>query len=280
MSRILITGENGFVGSNLAESLKTKHNIIFFPKTICSENIKDIQKIQSADILIHCAAKTNIVKSWENYDDLIQSNIESTKLMIDYCIEKNASLLFISSYLYGNTKILPTPETEKLEANNPYALSKKICEELCIFYKENYGLKVTIIRPFNIYGYSEKKHCLIMSIINQIRSSNKIIVNDLKPKRDLIYIKDFCDLVTRVVDKQIYNEVFNAGSGTSYSISDTINIIQSIFQKKFEIEVSKIKRKNEIFETKADMTKVKELLAWEPNWQLVDGVKDILDILR
>ena len=77
-----------------------------------------------------------------------------------------------------------------------------------------------------------------------------------------------------------YNEVFNAGSGASYSISDTINIIQSIFQKKFEIKVSKIKRRNEIFETKADMTKARELLAWKPNWQLVDGVKDILDILR
>lgn len=280
MSRILITGENGFVGSNLVENFKNKHKTIFFPKTICSENIKDIQKIASVDILIHCAAKNNIIKSWENYDDLIQSNIESTKLMIDYCIEKNASLIFISSYLYGNTKILPTPETEKLEPSNPYALSKKICEELCLFYRENCGLKVTIIRPFNIYGYSEKKHCLIMSIINQIRSSNKIVVNDLKPKRDFIYIKDFCDLVSKVVDKKIYNEVFNAGSGTSYSISDTINIIQSIYQKKFEIKVSKIKRRNEIFETKADMTKARELLAWKPNWQLVDGVKDILDILR
>ena len=68
-----------------------------------------------------------------------------------------------------------------------------------------------------------------MSIINQIRFSNKIVVNDLKPK-DFIYIR-FCDLVSKVIDKKFIMKFFNAELGASYSISDTINIIQLIFQK-------------------------------------------------
>tara|TARA_Y100000590_G_scaffold55884_4_gene58559 strand:+ start:15152 stop:15997 length:846 start_codon:yes stop_codon:yes gene_type:complete len=278
MTKILISGENGFVGSNLKDHLEKKYKIISFPKRLDRSNNQFLREFETSDILIHCAASTNIGNSWNSFDELLQSNIESTKCVIDYCIKNNTFLIFISSYLYGNTKILPTPETEKIRVNNPYALSKKICEEMCIFYQKNLGLKLTIVRPFNIYGYSTTKQCLVMSIINQIKNNHKITIKDLKPRRDLIYIKDFSEFIEKIIEKNLYSEILNAGSGVNHSISEIIDMIQSFHSKKYPVENFNDERQNEIFETLADISKAKKLLNWAPKWKFREGIKDMIEI--
>ena len=69
-------------------------------------------------------------------------------------------------------------------------MTKKLAEQSCQFYAENFGVPVTILRPFNVYGMGQANHFLIPSLIKQVKTQNEIHVKDLEPKRDYIYIED------------------------------------------------------------------------------------------
>ncbi len=278
MVNILVTGEKGFIGSYLRSYLNRNHNVISFPKRISFKNRLQLINSQSSDAVVHAAAKTSINQSWNSPKDLIKSNLESTKCIIEYCIKNDALLIFISSYLYGNAKNLPTSEKDEIKINNPYAHSKKLCEDLCRIYQKKNGLRLSIIRPFNIYGYFKDSDLLIMSIFRRIRKEKSIIVTDLKPKRDFLYIDDFCKMVELIIKKNITDQVFNAGSGINFSVNEIIEIIQKICSSDLKVKISSNNRKNEILETLADISKAKELLDWQPEWSFEDGIKQTFEL--
>ena len=280
MLNILVTGEKGFIGSYLKNYLNKNYNVISFPKRICFKNQLLLNKFQSSEVVVHAAAKTSINQSWISPKDLIKNNLESTKCIIEYCIKNDASLIFISSYLYGNTKKLPTSEKDVIRINNPYAHSKKLCEDLCKLYQKKHGLRLTIVRPFNIFGYFRDSDLLIMSIFKKIQKEKNIIITALKPKRDFLYIDDFCRMVELIIKKNIFDQVFNAGSGVNFSIDKIIRIVQKICSSDLKVKISSNSRKNEIFETLADISKAKEFLDWEPEWSFEDGIKQIYELSK
>ncbi|MFY4804662.1 NAD-dependent epimerase/dehydratase family protein, partial [Aliarcobacter butzleri] len=77
-------------------------------------------------------------------------------------------LTFVSTYLYGVPEKLPISENDEIKSNNPYAHSKYLAEELCRFYSDYYNVKVTIARPFNVFGKNQKDIFLIPLIIKQV----------------------------------------------------------------------------------------------------------------
>ena len=117
-----------------------------------------------------------------------------------------------------------------------------------------------------------------MSILNQILKNDKIILSDLKPKRDYLYIKDFCSLIKVILEKKLENHIFNAGSGKNYSVREVVSIMQSLSGTNLPLECNNISRDNEILETKADISKAKKLLKWKPTWSFEEGIQEILDI--
>ncbi len=272
MTKIFITGHKGFIGSYLFKFLEKDYQIVTIDKKISKNDPGNLNNFEKSNIVIHAAANTGIQKSWENSDEFYQDNIFSTKAIIDYCLKHDATLIYISSYLYGNTKILPTPETVKLIAMNPYASSKKECEELCLYYQKKSLLKLVIVRPFNIYGYFKKSHQLIMSILNQAIKEKKVVVSDLQPKRDMLYIIDFCKFIRNLIEKNIVNDIFNVGSGENYSVKEIIEIIQKLSNSHFQVHCTNELRKNEIFETRADISKAKKTLNWQPSWSIEKGI--------
>lgn len=280
MTRVFLTGHSGFIGTYFLRYFENYFKIITFKKRINKENYSDLLNFESANVVVHAAAKTSISSSWSNPEKMIENNIFLTKSIIDYCLKNNAFLIYISSYLYGEARCLPTPETAELKINNPYSQSKKICEEICLFHRKNSGLNVTLIRPFNIYGYFKSNNQLIMTIINQITKKKEITVSDLNPRRDWLYIKDFCDLLKIIINKMITNEIFNAGSGKNYSVDEIIQIIQELYPSNLPVNCLNEERKNEIFETRADISKAKKLLKWEPVWTIEEGINDTLKHLQ
>ncbi len=275
MTKVLITGHNGFIGSYLTTELKKNFYINIIKYKINKSNSNKFLKSAHSDIVIHSAAKTDILKSWDNEYDIINYNLEITRQVIEYCLKNDSFLIFLSSYLYGNAHDLPTSEKASIKVNNPYAISKKICEEECQKYVLNSGLKLSVIRPFNIYGYYPNGNQIVMKIINQIIYDKKIKVNDLIPKRDMLYIKDFCNFINLLIKKLPKNEIFNVGSGLSISIDEMIIKIKKIFNSSAEVIVSNEARPNEIYETQADISKANKLLKWQPTWSFEEGIKDI-----
>ena len=120
---------------------------------------------------------------------------------------------------------------------------------------------------------------LFPTIINQLLESQKDIieVENLKPKRDYLYIKDFIDILTKMIfsyDISGY-KVFNIGSGISYSVKEIILIIMDTFGINKKYIDKNIVRKNEIMDCYANISKVKKEFSWEPKYNLAQGITDM-----
>lgn len=187
-------------------------------------------------------------------------------------------MTFVSAYLYGKPEKLPISEFDEIQSNNPYAHSKYLAEELCKFYSEFYAVKVTIARPFNIYGKNQKDHFLIPYIIKQVLNNEVIQVKDLNPKRDYIYLEDLVDGLVKTMENNKQFSIYNFGSGTSLSVSEIIETIQKIAGTNKKVISEYQERQNEIMNVVADIQNAKKDLDWKPIVSFEDGIREVIKI--
>jgi nucleoside-diphosphate-sugar epimerase len=237
------------------------------------------EDLPACDTVIHLAAKTFVPDSWKYPDLFLETNTLGTLRALEYCRKNGSSMVFISSYLYGNPANLPITETAPIYTPNPYALSKKTAEDICQFYAESYQVNSTILRLFNLYGYGQSENFLIPEIILQVLKGKEIHVKDLEPKRDYIFITDFIDAIVRSIEMNKF-EIINIGSGLSYSVAEIIQMIQDICGSKLAVISSSEKRRAEIMDTVADISKAKEILKWTPTTSMYEGLSLIVQQYR
>ena len=279
LNEIIVTGASGFIGRNLVPQLCGVGYKVISADIESGDVTEDStwMKFPQAEAVIHLAAKTFVPDSWADPAAYIKCNLLGTVAALNYCIKNNARLILLSSYLYGNPETLPISETAPIVANNPYALSKKLAEEVCRFYSERFDeVNITILRLFNVYGPGQPENFLIPSIIRQVNAGQVIKVKDLEPKRDYVYVGD----VTLSIIKSLHGprklNIFNIGSGTSYSVKEIIKIIQYLKKTSLPVYSSAERRKDEIMNTVADITLAKRQLDWVPQWTLHQGLKKCL----
>jgi len=138
-------------------------------------------------------------------------------------------------------------------------------------------LDISIIRPFNVYGIGQPKDFLIPSLISQIKNSNIIKVKDLEPKRDYVYIDDLITAIISSVNTINGYKIFNIGSGESYSVAELIQTLQKIAGTNLSIESLNERRKDEIMNTVADISKAKLELNWQPKITLYQGLSTLIE---
>jgi nucleoside-diphosphate-sugar epimerase len=279
MNRIIVTGAEGFVGKHLVKKLiDTGYQVIEVPRSYGDiTKASTWNRLPQADVVIHLAAKSFIPDSWTNISEFMSCNLGGTIEALNYCKLWNSKLIYLSSYLYGNPKNLPIKEGDELSVNNPYALTKKLAEESCQFYAENFSVPVTILRPFNVYGVGQSDHFIIPSLIKQVATQSDIHVKDLVPKRDYLYIEDLISAITKAITYQSNFDVFNIGSGVSHSVKNLIDLIQHSAGTNHPVYSESSRRKNEIMDTIADISFAKELLHWQPLWSLKDGINQMIN---
>lgn len=275
--KILITGSNGFIGSHLAKKLIRLDNEVFKLPRSSSLDITDFRNLSDIpphDIVYHLAGITGYI---QDPLKIYHVNITGTLNTLEWCrINDVKKMIFSSTYVYGSPIYLPIDENHPLSPNSPYSRSKLFGENLCQAYHEDYGLNIAILRFFNVYGCGQNMAYLIPSIIKQC-FSGKITVRDPTPKRDFIYIDDVVSACLKVKDIDISYETFNIGYGVSYSVEEIATLIKDIFQnitgKMVEIQFVNERKKNEIMDTVADITKSRTLLGWEPGIDMKTGVE-------
>lgn len=279
MTRILVSGSTGFVGSALIRRLAKRESTHIVAINSANGDIADSQtwmSLPTTDVVVHLAAKTFVPDSWEQPAAFMRTNFTGTLHALEYCRSHNARLIFMSSYLYGNPAHLPIDEQAPVAAPNPYALSKKLAEDLCRFYAETFDVNVSIFRVFNIYGPNQGDKFLVPTIVNSVRQRSTVRVKDLAPKRDFLYVDDLIEALICAIDAPQRFEIFNIASGTSHSVSDVIDIAQRLAGHQVPVHSEEIRRPNEIMETLGDISKAKRLLKWSPRWTLEDGVAELL----
>lgn len=278
--KILITGAKGFIGSNLCLKLK-KLNISFIEYSSHHDNwsvsIFDNYFTEGITHIVHLAAKNFVPESWEKPDIYIHTNVNSTVCLLEFSRKINAKFIFLSSYMYGKPEYLPIDENHNTSVLNPYALSKYLAEETCKFYANNFKVSVSVLRVFNIYGPGQKSTFLIPHIVSQILNSQEINVLDLSPKRDYLYISDLIDAIISLFNYDCGFEIFNIGSGVSFSVRELVDMLQNIAKTNKKVNSKSEIRTNEINDVIANTEKLNKLNGWVAKVKMQDGLKKCLD---
>jgi len=278
MNSILVTGSSGFIGKKIIGKLSKSLVITdtINSKRIDLRNINEVLKIDSADIVIHLGGKTPSKKLKSH--DYFENNVFGTLNILEYCITKKVKkLIYVSSYVYGNPENSIVDENHPVNPHNSYSESKLLGEQLCKLYCDKSDLKVIILRPFNIFGKSMNDGFLLTNLINAIKTKEKITIINRNSKRDFLYIDDFIDLILKVTDYDSKFEIFNVGTGVSFSFDEIIKKIEKMTLKKINLEYLK-DEKIFIKDIRADISKIKKQLNWEPKIKFDDGLKKILNI--
>ena len=278
MINILVIGSKGFLGKHLTKHLKKNNHNVYQLSRLNGDYTKQksINKFKNIDLIISVAGIVGVSDSWGSPHTYLEKNYIGTLNVLEYCRINKTKLIYVSSYLYGNSNI-KTTEKNKLFYTNPYDLSKKFSDDLCSAYNKLFDTNIIILRTFNIYGPGQKKNFLIPFIINQIKKRKKIELNSFYSKRDYLYIDDFCELISQLIKYKKNYQIFNVGSGKSYTNLKIAKTLLSLLKKKNYI-IEKKQKNSEIHSTHANISKIKKELNWEPKISLNKGLTKLLKL--
>jgi nucleoside-diphosphate-sugar epimerase len=283
MNTILITGGSGFVGKHLVARLKMDGKTVIAPlRKDGFDLLKDELPLKRVDHVVHLAALTGVVEAWEDPVAFHNINAHGTMRVLEQCRRSGCSVTYASAYVYGHPEYLPIDETAATVASNPYAFSKLMAEEACRFYERSFNLPVTILRIFNVFGPEQSDRFLLPHIIRQLIDPNcfEILVKDLNPRRDYVYIDDVIDAIIASIDTKS-GGLYNVGSGKSYSVEEVIQICLDITlsKKTYGCPVEQ-RRKNELDDVVADISHIKRTFGWCPKTSLRAGLSQLIDSTR
>ena len=294
----IVTGGAGFIGSHLCEKLVLLgHKVILIDNFLIGKknNIKQIKgkiKIVNKDIrnlksiknlfknvdnVFHLAALADIVPSIENPDDYFSTNVQGTYNVLKASVDNKVKrfIYSASSSCYGIPKKYPTSENEKIMPQYPYALTKRMGEELVVHFSKVYKLNANSLRFFNVYGPRARTsgtYGAVFGVFLAQKIANKpfTIVGDGSQKRDFTFVSDIVDaIINTSKHNNISGKIYNIGSGTTVSIN---RIAKLLGGKKIFIP----KRPGEPDITFADIKKIKKDINWKPKISIEKGVKLIL----
>ena len=179
-----------------------------------------------------------------------------------------------SSSVYGINKKVPFSEKDKLDNMiSPYAISKRSAELHCKAYNELYGLNITCLRFFTVYGPRGRPDLAIFKFTNKIIKGNTIeVYGDGNSKRDYTHVKDIVRGILLALNKNYKFEIINLGNSNPVKLSYLIKLIEENLNKKAKIKRLK-DQEGDVPITYADISKAKRLLNWKPKIKIEEGIK-------
>lgn len=278
--RIAVAGSEGFLGRNVCSVLEQRgHHIIRIDITqgfdLCDP--KSIELVPIVDCFVHLANLVFVPGSYETPALYYRVNYMTTLNALEICRKWKARLVYISSYVYGSPQYLPVDEKHPVCPFNPYAQTKVICEKLCEGYHRDFGVPVSVLRPFNLYGLGQKGKLLIPEIMDQLKAGKDTIqLKAASPRRDYVNVHDVAEAIRICAESNEEYEVYNVCSGESISVHEVTEIINSYLKHKVQFQFSTSNRPNEVDETCGSYDKLKSL-GWKPSISFKDGIKTIIE---
>ena len=279
MIDVVLTGAGGFIGRALIERLRSD-GLEVLPLASHGGDIAEAatwERLPPARHVIHLAGRSFVPDSWQNGPAFVRTNVLGTEQALSYCRRHGAGIVLASAYVYGIPERLPIHEDDPVRPSNPYALTKRMAEELCEFAGRVQGVPATVLRLFNVYGPGQREEFLIPSILRQVREGSEVRVLSLSPRRDYVFLADVVDAFARALGPSAGFRCFNIGSGLSYSVREVIDIAQEIAGTSLAVVSESIDRPQEIPDTRADIVRANDLLHWTPRWSFPDGIRHMLN---
>jgi UDP-glucose 4-epimerase len=279
-----ITGVSGFIGAQAVRALQAEgHRIVlldYYTLSWRSEPPEIQDYPDRLDWVLHFGAIASIQASLEDPFFVYANNLQSTLLALKIAHQTHAAFLFMSSYVYGSPQYLPIDEQHPLHAANPYMGSKILGEDLCRQISGILSVPLIILRGFHIYGAARIPRRLISDLLDAARKGKPLTINDSAPRRDYLYIKDFCRLLLYIVSfSPVKTGTYNVGYGQSYSNLEVAELVREIAGIKEPVIVKAISRPGDILDCVANLELVKTTFSWSPLYSLRQGLTEAFSSL-
>ena len=295
--RAIVTGGAGFIGSHLVDSLLKEH----FEVTVLDnfstgrlENLEHvleqielvecdlgvqgdwIQNFTNADWVIHLASLADIVPSIQQPEEYYRSNVDGTFNVLQAAKTAGVKrfVYAASSSCYGIPDKYPTPEHADIRPQYPYALTKRMGEEMVLHWAQVYSFQAISLRFFNVYGPRSRTSGTYGAVIGvflaqKLAGKPFTVVGDGKQTRDFTFVTDIVQAMVSAAKSNRSGQIYNVGSGTNVSVNRLVELLGG---EKVHIP----KRPGEPDCTFADIHKIQKELGWKPQVTIEKGIEKIL----
>jgi UDP-glucose 4-epimerase len=312
MSKIIVTGGAGFIGSHIAEGLaKDGHEIVIIDNldpyysvdlkrrnidivlnsgdaSFIQADVKDLGRMKeiidgTVDYVYHEAAQAGVRISVDDPFKSNDVNVLGTLNVLQASLEANVKKVInaSSSSVYGRVKYLPFDEQHPTEPLSPYGVSKLAAEHYCRVFYDIYGLPTTSLRYFTVYGPRMRPDLAIFIFTRKMLNNEPITVfGDGTQTRDFTYIEDVVEANKRLLNnKATDGKVLNIGSSNRISLNDLIKNLRSITSSTSVI-INSEKQKGDTENTLADVDFGNQLIGYTPLFDIKRGLNKFVDCLR
>lgn len=313
MAKILITGAAGFIGSSLADRLVARGDSVvgldnfdpyydaavkrrniseslshpkysFYELDICDEPaLRELFGRERPEVVVHLAARAGVRPSLANPNLYHRVNVIGSQHILDACRQYPVSHLVwaSSSSVYGGSTRVPFDEEDPvMRPISPYAATKRMNELMGHVYSHVYGLNVTMLRFFTVFGPRQRPDMAISKFTRLIDHGEAVpMFGDGSTRRDYTYIDDILDGLIRSVDMPFSYEVFNLGESRTITLREMIDVIAKQVGRPAIIKELPM-QPGDVEITYANTDKARSMLGYNPQFAFDEGVRRYVEWYR
>ncbi len=309
---VLVTGAGGFIGSHLTERLVregarvrafVRYNsrgdeglLKLLPRHLYTElevitgDLRDVEAIRGAvrgvDTVFHLGALIAIPYSYLHPREVVETNVMGTLNVLMAVREYDVRRMVhtSTSEVYGTARYVPIDEAHPLQGQSPYSASKIGADKVAESFFRSFDIPVATLRPFNTYGPRQSARAVIPTIISQALTRDEIHLGALDPMRDFTFVTDTADGFVKMAESDdALGQEINIGAGDCISIGDLAHKIMDIVGRRLPIvtEAQRLRPdKSEVLRLHASNQKARELIGWQPQVSLEEGLSRTVDWMR
>ncbi|HUR85619.1 MAG TPA: NAD-dependent epimerase/dehydratase family protein [Solirubrobacteraceae bacterium] len=303
VSRTLVTGCAGFIGSHLTESLLTDGvDVIgvdcfndnyarpaklrnlerarewdafdFVPIDLARGELADL--VAEVDTVFHLAAEPGVRRSWgTRFETYLRNNLLATQHLLEACkdLPSTRFVYASSSSLYGQAEAFPTYETAVPRPLSPYGVTKLAAEQLCFSFHHNFGLDAVSLRYFSVFGPRQRPDMMFNRLCEAALAGSTVTVfGDGQQTRDFTYVADIVAATrTAATAPAVVGGAYNIGGGSRVSLMSVIDLLGGLAQRPISI-VHAPTQHGDVRDTAAAIELAQRDLAYEPAVTVQDGL--------
>ena len=291
--RYVVTGAAGFIGSHLAEALQSAgHEVLgidcftdYYDPAVKERNASglDVRRLDLArdeldfadwDGIFHLAGQPGVRSFGDVFPVYVERNVLASQRVFEAAALAGARVVFASSSsVYGEAEQYPTPEETPPRPLSPYGITKLACEHLARASARSFGLDAVVLRYFNAYGPRQRPDMAFPRVVTALIEGRPFtLYGDGEQSRSFTYVGDVVAASMLAMEEAEAGSIYNVGGGQEATMNETFALLESIAGRRLEIQ------RREAIEgdqrrTKADTTRIKAELGWQPVTSLDEGLK-------
>jgi UDP-glucuronate 4-epimerase len=287
MSRYVVTGAAGFIGSHLVDALLARGDDVvavdsftdYYDPARKEENAEafEVQRLDVADEpldlsrvdgVFHLAAQAGVRPSFEHFDVYLRRNVLATQRLLESAVAAGVRVVFASSSsVYGDAERYPTPEDADLRPISPYGITKLAAERLVAAYP----VDAVVLRYFTVYGPRQRPDMGFSLLIDALLEDREFeLFGD--PSRSFTFVGDVVEATIVAMERAAAGAVYNVGGGEEATLREAIALLERVSIRSVRIRQGE-RARGDARRTAADVTRIRNDLGWSPRTSLEGGLR-------